>query len=450
MAKRNTKPASGTRDFLPAALLRRRAAIRRLEEVFEQHGFLPLETPAFERLETLEGLYGEEGDKLIFKILRRGDISEQDADKLADLALRYDLTVPAARAVAQAGLQHNFRRYQIGPVWRAERAAAGRFREFWQCDVDLYGVGSPAGEVETLLALHAGLQALEIRDYTIYINARPLLVALCDAFAIDSADRKLVLIVLDKLDKLGFEKTAEELKTRATQEAQNAKPIVELATRLTPDFREQVLALKEVAESDSVQLLQEIQSCFTRGVQDLPAVVLDPLLARGLDYYTGFIFEIRAEGGKDAIAGGGRYDDLMKAVSGVESQVCGGSLGLERILALGEAELPNTKPSDDKQGLQQTQQQTLHITLFDETLRAQTYQLSQELRGLGLAVFTESGGKLATQLKRADEAEHRWCVFYGSDEAQSRSLTLKDLANGEEHKIALDNLEEVAKLVRGT
>ena len=455
MAKRNTKPASGTRDFLPAALLRRRVAIRRLEAVFEQHGFLPLETPAFERLETLGGLYGEEGDKLIFKILRRGDISAQDADNLADLALRYDLTVPAARAVAQAGLHHNFRRYQIGPVWRAERAAAGRFREFWQCDVDLYGVGSPAGEVETLAALSAGLQALEVRDYTIYINARPLLTALCDAFAIDPADRKLVLIVLDKLDKIGFEKTAEELKTRATQEAKNAKPIADLAARLTPDFREQIFALEEVAQNDSVKLLKEIEACLSAAVQDAPAVVLDPLLARGLDYYTGFIFEIRTQGNKDAIAGGGRYDDLMKAVSGVESQVCGGSLGLERILALHE-DKPTEKTTmrttvattlSEKQIQQQAQQQILHMTLLDAELRTETYQLSQELRTLGLAIFTESGGKLDSQLRRANEAGRRWCVLYGSDEVASQSLTLKDLANGTQHKIALNNLEEVKKLV---
>ena len=456
MAKRNTKPASGTRDFLPAALLRRRHAIQCLEIVFLNHGFLPLETPAFERLETLGGLYGEEGDKLIFKILRRGDISAQDADNLADLALRYDLTVPAARAVAQAGLQHNFRRYQIGPVWRAERAAAGRFREFWQCDVDLYGVGSPAGEVETLLALSGGLWTLGVYDYTIFINTRTLLVALCNAFAIDEADRKLVLIVLDKLDKIGFEKTAQELRTRAAQEATNAKPILDLANRLSPSFNLEILKMEEIATSDSLKLLQEIKDCFAPAAIERPSIVINPLLARGLDYYTGFIFEIRAEGGKDAIAAGGRYDDLMKAVSGVESQVCGGSLGLERILALHEheeethEEVTGIEPSikgRTRNILRQQAAWTIHVTLFAEELRADTYQLSQRLREQSLSVFTESNGTLVAQLRRANKIGRRWCVVYGYYERENKILTLRDLKSRTEESFPLSNLEEVKKRV---
>ena len=457
MAKRDTKPAGGARDFLPATLLQRREAIRILENVFLNHGFLPLETPAFERLETLRELYGDEGDKLVFKILRRGDLSDKDEADLADLALRYDLTVPAARAVAQAGLQHNFRRYQMGPVWRAERAAAGRFREFWQCDVDLYGVGSPAGEIETLLALSGGLLGLGVQSPEISINTRTLLTILCEVFSIEEADRKLVLIALDKLDKLGFEKTAEELKTRAEQEAKNAKPIIDLANRLAPDFGAQILAMEEIANSDSLRLLKEIQVCFSGAAIGTPSIAIAPLLARGLDYYTGFIFEIRAEGGKDAIAGGGRYDNLMKTISGASSQICGGSLGLERILALHERgpseEITGDEPAVKAwaRGIMREQAAwTLHLTLFSEELRSATYQLSQDLRLQGLSIFTESGGRLSEQLRRANEAKRRWCILYGHEEIAKECFILRDLNDGTQHPFPLSNLEKAREFVESS
>ena len=205
-----TQPARGTRDFLPDDIRRREYVVRVVREVYERYGFEPLETPAFENIETLLGKYGEEGNKLIFKILKRG---EHEASGEADLALRYDLTVPLARVVAQYQneLPRFFKRYQIQPVWRADRPARGRFREFYQCDIDAIGTTSPTVEAELLAAVSDVLGRLGFEDFTIRLNDRRVLTALLSGFGIPEAQHAETLVGIDKLDKIGVDGVVAEL-----------------------------------------------------------------------------------------------------------------------------------------------------------------------------------------------------------------------------------------------
>lgn len=213
MATIDANPASGTRDMLPDEAARRQRAFAIVRGVFERHGFDPLETPAFERLEVLTGKYGEEGDQLIFKILRRGD---HEASGLADLALRYDLTVPLARVAARYGSQLPlpFKRYQIAPVWRADRPGKGRYREFYQCDLDVVGSASPVADASTIAAVADALATLGLERFTIQINHRKALSALVRAYGVPAAMESDTLVALDKLAKIGAQGVADELRDR--------------------------------------------------------------------------------------------------------------------------------------------------------------------------------------------------------------------------------------------
>ncbi|MBI3517625.1 MAG: ATP phosphoribosyltransferase regulatory subunit, partial [Proteobacteria bacterium] len=210
MTKINLAPPSGTRDFLPAELLFRRHVLQAAQTVFERHGFLPLDTPAFERLETLTGKYGDEGEKLIFKILKRGD---KAASGESDLALRYDLTVPTMRVVSHQrhALPRIFKRYQIGPVWRADRPGKGRFREFYQCDVDILGSASALADVEVLLALAGVLREVKFPEFVIRLNSRQVLKGMLEVYDVPTDRQGAAVVALDKLDKIGVEALKGEL-----------------------------------------------------------------------------------------------------------------------------------------------------------------------------------------------------------------------------------------------
>src|SRR6476661_4554099 len=224
MPSTKTQPARGMRDFLPEDVRKREYVIGVIADVYERYGFEPLETPAVENIETLLGKYGEEGDRLIFKILKRGEEGRQTGD--ADLALRYDLTVPLARVVAEyhGTLPKFFKRYQIQPVWRADRPQKGRFREFYQCDVDAIGSTSPVIEAEMIAAVSEVLQVLGFTDFAVQLNHRALLTALLDASGIYAAKHGDALIAIDKLDKIGRDKVADDLVARgiAAASAQTA------------------------------------------------------------------------------------------------------------------------------------------------------------------------------------------------------------------------------------
>ncbi len=331
MDKPPLTPPSGSRDFLPREVRRREAVIGRIKSVFALHGYEPMDTPAFERLEVLAGKYGDEGDKLIFKILKRG---EKAASGEADLALRYDLTVPAVRLYAhrRGELPRVFKRYQIGPVWRADRPGKGRFREFHQCDVDVFGSASPLADVDVIVALSAALAAVGLPRFEIRLNSRRVLHAMMDSYGVGEADHGSALIALDKIDKIGLDGVRAELNDRGF----DATVVDRLCDDIARDDFETVLRGR-LSKSDTGQAgLGEVDEILEHTAHRLgeAAIRFDPVLARGLDYYTGAIYEFVADAAGGSIAGGGRYDDLAGMFLKESVPVCGGSLGIERILML--------------------------------------------------------------------------------------------------------------------
>ncbi|MEO8071473.1 MAG: ATP phosphoribosyltransferase regulatory subunit, partial [Acidobacteriota bacterium] len=287
----STQPARGTRDFLPAELRRREHVIGVIREVYERYGFEPLETPAFENIETLLGKYGDEGNKLIFKILKRG---EHEASGTADLALRYDLTVPLARVVAQyqSELPKFFKRYQIQPVWRADRPARGRFREFYQCDIDAIGSASPVVEAEVIAAVSEALTRLGFDDFHVRLNDRRLLSAILATAGVPAAQETDALVALDKLDKVGADGVAAEFRARGIDPAV-ADKCLDLFTGGDRADTARVIARLEAHLGGGAALatVREIlELCATSPAAG--RMRFDPTLARGLSYYTGAIMEI--------------------------------------------------------------------------------------------------------------------------------------------------------------
>lgn len=357
MAKQDTQPARGTRDFLPAEARRRAHVIAIVREVFERHGFEPLETPAIERLGALLGKYGDEGDQLLFKVLLRGQplvdgIREAHAKLaapggvvtgrsgetapgaeplLADLGLRYDLTVPLARVYAahRSKLPAVFKRYQIQPVWRADTPGKGRFREFLQCDVDVVGSTSPLAETEVLCAATVCMEKLGFREFAIRLNHRALLHALCEVAGVPPALEGTAIVAIDKLDKIGANAVAAELRERGVVHPER---LLEALAANDLDAVGKVVS-DHAPGAAAVANLREIVA-FLRETPVGAHVRFDASLARGLGYYTGAIFEIQVADLAGALAGGGRYDGLVGSFSGQSVPAVGCSLGLERILAV--------------------------------------------------------------------------------------------------------------------
>ncbi len=332
MASQQFEPPSGTRDFLAGELRVREHVFAAIRDVFERYGFEPLQTPAFERLETLTGKYGDEGDKLIFKILRRG---EHETTGEADLALRYDMTVPLARVVAAHGSQLPvpYKRYVMGPVWRADRPGRGRFREFTQCDVDVVGSASPLADAEVVCAVADALRAVGVRDFSILVNSRRALTGLLGAYGVPAQVGGGVLITLDKLDKLEPGEVASELVQARSLDPVTAKALVDDLT--APDAVDRLRRTLAGAEEGREGMAEVDRLIAVAGpVIGAERIAFTPSLVRGLDYYTGVIFEVVAAGMPGSIASGGRYDHLIAALGGPDVPACGGSLGVERIIGL--------------------------------------------------------------------------------------------------------------------
>src|SRR5882672_3050991 len=331
MSSAKTQPARGMRDFLPADVRKREYVIGVIKSVYERYGFEPLETPAVENIETLMGKYGDEGNQLIFKILKRG---EHEATGQADLALRYDLTVPLARVVAQyqSKLPRLFKRYQIQPVWRADRPARGRFREFYQCDVDSLGSRSPAVEAELCAAVSDALMELKFTDFVIRVNHRELLTSILTRAGVGAHQHGDALVALDKLDKIGPEGVDTELANRGIEEqARNAL----LQVFLPPTSKDRVAAFV-AGDAAGERALANVQAVMDLAAETSAAGKLnfDPSLARGLSYYTGAIMEINVADLAGSLGGGGRYDNLVGMFLGKDVPACGFSLGLERIIVV--------------------------------------------------------------------------------------------------------------------
>ncbi len=440
----HTRPARGMRDFLPEDVRRREYVVGVIERTYRRYGFEPLETPALENIETLTGKYGEEGNKLIFKVLRRG---EHEASGETDLALRYDLTVPLARVVAEhrGKLPRFFKRYQIQPVWRADRPSRGRFREFYQCDVDAIGSTSPVIEAEVCSAVSDVLQELGFRDFVIRINHRGLLRGMLETFGVPGGLHDQALIAVDKLDKIGREGVRAELATRGISEDAAERLLTAfdhpaiVSTYPDPAGHESMVtwAREQVGNHPEglaavANLAEILRLC--RATSAGAHVTLDASLARGLSYYTGAIMEVAVADLAGSLGGGGRYDGLIGMFSGESIPACGFSLGLERILVvMGErAMFPATIGTGAADVL---------VTLFEGQPVEEALRLAADLRagGLRVEVFPEAD-KLGKQFKYAAARGVRLVTVVGGDERASGQVTIKDMKSGQQSTVARDGI----------
>ena len=446
--------ARGTRDFGPEQMAKRNFIFDTIRRAFQRYGFQPLETPAFENLSVLMGKYGEEGDQLLFKILNSGDFSGKltDADwqgeskklttKISEKGLRYDLTVPFARYVVmnRGTLVLPFKRYQIQPVWRADRPQRGRYREFYQCDADVVGTESLLCEAEIVLLLHEILPKLGIADFTVKINNRKILTGISNTIGAEGMEGPLC-VAIDKLDKIGKEKVVEELIERgfSLESVNLLEPMFSLSGKNEP-FKElrswlsnSEIALKGISELEEVwELVQKL------GLEN-PKIEFDVTLARGLSYYTGAIFEVKANGVQiGSISGGGRYDNLtgtfgVPGLSGV-----GISLGVDRIYDVME-EL-NLFPSN------QTISTKVMLSNFDQEAFNFGLSVLPKLREAGInAEMYPDSVKLKKQLDYADRKNIPFVVLIGSDEIKSGLFSLKNMKSGEQQKVSIAEMIEIIK-----
>jgi histidyl-tRNA synthetase len=420
-------PPSGTRDFLAAEFEKRERAFATIRAVFSRYGFEPLQTPAFERLDVLLGKYGDEGDKLIFKILRRG---EHEASGEADLALRYDMTVPLARVAAAYGSQlpTPYKRYAMGPVWRADRPGKGRYREFTQCDVDILGSASPLADAEIICAVHDVLSELGVANFGIQLNSRRVLTGLLEAFGVPAQQGPGVLITLDKLDKQAPAEIVAELAGRGLAEP-TAADLVDVVA--APDAAARIRdVLKGTGQGAGG--LDEVSRLLDLVGPLLPPerVGFSPRLVRGLSYYTGTIWEVTSAGVPGSLAGGGRYDHLIEQLGGPDVPATGGSLGIERILMM----LPSAAGSDSRLDVA--------VTVLGEDLAAQPFEFAGAARAAGLraSVYLGASGKLRSQLKWASDQGARWCLIYGRAEAQAAAVIVRDMHSGEQVTVPVSEI----------
>jgi histidyl-tRNA synthetase len=450
MPSPKTQPARGMRDFLPADVRKREYVIGIIKSVYERYGFEPLETPAVENIETLMGKYGEEGNQLIFKILKRG---EHEKTGEADLALRYDLTVPLARVVAQYQneLPKFFKRYQIQPVWRADRPARGRFREFYQCDVDVLGSKSMIVEAELIAAASDALVALGFNDFTIRLNHRQVLTGILDQAGVPPDKHDHALIALDKMDKAGPEGVAREFIQRGivdesavklmrffeglagAEHAADLIDVVDPANRRAA-YNADVLGRlvefvgpHEAGAKGVDELRQIMQFAKSSGVDC--RIKLDPTLARGLAYYTGAIIEINVADLAGSLGGGGRYDNLVGMFLGKDVPACGFSLGLERIIVvMSEREMFPTElvssPAD------------VMVTIWNEDSIGESLRLATQLRteGLRVDVYPEAE-KMGKQFKYASSRGIPLVAIIGDDERARGEVAIKNMKSGEQHSV---------------
>lgn len=525
----STKPARGTRDFLPAELRKREYVIGIIKEVYESYGFEPLETPAFENLETLTGKYGEEGNQLLFKIQKRRDAFSEELNKFSetvknnaydpndttanslierefsDLGLRYDLTVPLARVVAnnRNELPKFFKRYQIQPVWRADRPARGRFREFYQCDVDAIGSESMVVEAELVAAVNEILTKLGFKDFEIVLNHRGLLLSVLrygfawGSISEDKIDE--VLVTLDKLDKIGKAGVATELQNKGLSEksvgwllAAFSTTEVSNSTEMKNGWLSNLLNLEHVsafiggqwelyddqesmlsrfreANDNSIAELGEFLSSgydekkrqhiltlvegnevATKAVDEIYKLLtlaknhrlrFVASLARGLSYYTGTIMEIVLTDGdfKGSIGGGGRYDGLIGMFGKEQIPACGFSLGLERILVVMEER--GMFPPE----IADSKPADAMVTIWSEDTIAESLKLASELRSKNIRVTVyPQPDKFAKQMKYADQIKVPFACVLGESEIAEGKVTVKNMKTGEQETISRN--EAAAKI----
>ncbi|MDB5117815.1 MAG: histidine--tRNA ligase [Mucilaginibacter sp.] len=436
----------GTRDFSPAEMVKRNFIFDTIKSVFRKYGYQQIETPSMENLSTLMGKYGDEGDKLIFKILNSGDyLAKVDPQKLtihnaqlitqdiSEKALRYDLTVPFARYVVQHQneITFPFKRFQVQPVWRADRPQKGRYREFFQCDADVVGSDSLLNEAEFILIYDEALSSLGLKDFSIKINNRKILSGIAEV--IGKIDNIIDLTVaIDKLDKIGFDGVIKELleKGFTPEDIEKLQPVILLEGSNSTKLQN----LRDALAGSAIGLkgcdeIEEVLNYIDNFKIQNGTIELDITLARGLNYYTGAIFEVKTnEVAMGSIGGGGRYDDLtgmfgLKGLTGI-----GISFGADRIYDVME-EL-NLFPADANQSTQ------VLICCFDKDGEMYALPLLQQLRDNNINTeLYPAGAKIKKQLDYANNKNIPNTIVIGSDEMQSGLLTFKDMASGVQEKL---------------
>lgn len=429
MTKVTPRVLKGFKDYLPDTMLSKQRMLDDIARVFESFGFGPLVTPAIEYADILMGKYGDEGDKLLYRFRDNGD---------RDVALRYDLTVPLSRVVAMNNqLLKPFKRYQIAPVWRAEKPGRGRFREFMQCDIDIVGASEMMADAECLLVGVRALQAIGVNDFIIRINNRKLLTALLSKFEISEGEPALsVLRTLDKLPKIGEDKTRSLLSSDNQLDAAAIDGIFNFL-KLSPS------ELSSFFENDPVGQLgaQEIETVLSLA-QDMGIgsfVEVDLSIARGLDYYTGTIYEtfLTNVNNFGAIMSGGRYDELLDVYGRERIPSVGISLGIDRLFsALVESGQFELKVSPTQ----------VLVTVFNETLRGESYAVANLLRDAGYATEIYPGlPRIKKQLQYANRRNVDHVIFIGTDEAQEGVIKLKNMQSGEEQTLEKHQLIDALK-----
>jgi histidyl-tRNA synthetase len=448
---------SGTRDFSPEQMVKRNYIFDTIKRSFQRYGYLPIETPAMENLSTLMGKYGEEGDKLIFKILNSGDfldkadgtlLQSKDAKKLtnqiSEKALKYDLTVPFARYVVQH--QHEitfpFKRYQIQPVWRADRPQAGRYREFYQCDADVIGSDSLINEVELVQLIDDVFTQLKV-PVLIKINNRKILSGIAEVIG-EKEKIVIITVAIDKLDKIGKEGVNKELEENGVSASaiQKLQPLIDF----TGNTSEKLNFLKQLLTSSEIGLkgMEEVSYIFNTVEAcklSTAECELDITLARGLNYYTGAIFEVKAKVGKltSSITGGGRYDDLTGIFGLPNMSGVGISFGADRIYdVLNELNLyPESVAAST---------QLLFVT-FGEAEQNYCLPLLAKVRkaGINSEIYPDAKAKMKKQMGYADDKKVPFVVIVGGDEMQSGQLTLKNMKTGTQEKLRIDKIIENVK-----
>lgn len=453
----STKPSlpKGTRDFSPEQMAKRLFIMDAIRHTFQLYGFLPLETPAMENLSVLTGKYGEEGDQLLFKILNSGDfladVTTEDINKgskhlsasIAEKGLRYDLTVPLARFIVmnRHELIFPFKRYQMQPVWRADRPQKGRYREFYQCDADMIGSTSLIGEAEIIWMAHDLFSKIGLTKFVIFINHRKILKAIANH--IDQGEQETTLCTaIDKLDKIGIDKVKEELSQKNF--SKESLHTLESILSINGSNDEKIEQLKKIIGSSDIgkegikelELLLTYAKLYPRATQ----VEINLTLARGLSYYTGSIFEIKAtEVAIGSIGGGGRYDNLTDLFGLPNTSGVGISFGIDRIYDVLEEMKLFPKHSN--------QSPKILITNFDSYCEKESIKVIHQLRASNISseLYPEPA-KLKKQLSYADAKQIPFVIIIGEEEVQKQAYTLKDMHSGEQHTGSIEDLLKFIKV----
>lgn len=408
MTNQPPQTLKGFRDFLPAEKRKRDYVAGKMKDVFERFGFAPLETPTLEYASLLLGKYGDEADKLVYTFEDRGE---------RRIGLRYDQTVPTARVLAQYQnqLPRYFRRYQMQNVFRADKPQKGRYREFAQCDCDIFGSTSPIADAEILAVYYAAFQNVGLKTIVIELNDRQTLIQTLSPFATPEVSVMSIIQTVDKLDKISTEEAMVELVSKGLtrQEAEGA-----------------INSIENAVMSDNLK--QIVDNAVALGVSR-EALVFNPKIARGLDYYTGLIFEGRIpEYRVGSVGGGGRYDNLLEDLAGLKLPAIGFGIGFDRTVEA--ADQLGLIPTDN------TGPQVL-VTVFSENTQANSLELAGQLRARGVRteVYPEVD-KLGKQFKVADQKQIPWVVVLGEDEVANNQITLKDLETGTQRLVSFDEL----------